>query len=74
VPGLDAACLTCAIRQRFPEIHIIALTSFGAEKTAQGVLKAGASGFILKNVSAAVLAEAIRAAHAGQALPSSDAS
>jgi DNA-binding NarL/FixJ family response regulator len=74
VPGLDAACLTGSIRARFPAIRIIALTSFGAEKTAKGVLEAGASGSILKNVSAADLAEAIRAAHAGQALPSSDAS
>ena len=71
VPGLDAACLTGSIRQRFPEIHVIALTSFGAEKTAQGVLEAGASGSILKNISAAELAEAIRAAHAGQDHPRS---
>lgn len=73
VPGLDAVCLTCSIRERFPGTHVIALTSFGAEKTAQGVLEAGAAGSILKNVSAAELAEAIRAAHAGQALPPSDA-
>lgn len=67
VPGLDAACLTYSIRQHSPQVQVIALTNFGAEKLAQSVLEAGAIDHILKNVSAEELADAIRAAHASQA-------
>jgi NarL family two-component system response regulator LiaR len=66
VPGMDAASATRTIRQRFPQIQIIALTSFWAEELVGGVLEAGASSYLLKNVSAEELADAIRAAHAGQ--------
>lgn len=72
VPGLDAPCLTYSIRQRSPQVQVIALTSFGAEKLAQGVLEAGAIDHILKNVSAEELAEAIRAAHDSQAKSTQD--
>lgn len=67
VPGLNAACLTYSIRQHSPQVQVIALTNFGAEKLAQSVLEAGAIDHILKNVSAEELADAIRAAHASQA-------
>lgn len=67
VPGLDAPCLTYSIRQHSPQVQVIALTNFGAEKLAQSVLEAGATDHILKNVSAEELADAIRAAHASQA-------
>ena len=66
MPGMDAAAATHAIRERCPQIQVIALTSFKEEELVQGALQAGAIGYLLKNVSAEELAEAIRNAHAGR--------
>jgi len=67
MPEMDGAGATRIIRQQFPEIQVIALTSFKEEELVQNVLEAGAIGYLLKDVSADELAEAIRAAHAGRA-------
>jgi NarL family two-component system response regulator LiaR len=66
MPGMDGASATQKIRQRFPDIQIIALTSFKEQDLVQRVMQAGAIGYLLKNVSADDLAEAIRAASAGR--------
>lgn len=66
MPGMDGAATTQAIRSRWVDIQVIALTSFKEEGLVQGVLQAGAIGYLLKNVSADELADAIRAAHAGR--------
>ena len=66
MPGMDGAAATHVIRERWPHIQIVALTSFKERDLVQGVLEAGAIGYMLKNVSADELAGAIRAAHAGK--------
>jgi NarL family two-component system response regulator LiaR len=66
MPGMDGASATQAIRERCPEIQVIALTSFKEEDLVQGALKAGAIGYLLKTVTANELADAIRAAHHGK--------
>lgn len=66
MPGMDGAAATKAIREKCPDIQVIALTSFKEEDLVQGALEAGAIGYLLKNVSADELAEAIRSAHAGK--------
>jgi NarL family two-component system response regulator LiaR len=66
MPGMDGAEATRAIRERCPQIQVIALTSFKEEELVQGALQAGAIGYLLKNVRADELADAIRAAHAGR--------
>jgi two-component system, NarL family, response regulator LiaR len=66
MPGMDGAAATKAIRDRCPRIQVIALTSFKEEDLVEGALQAGAIGYLLKNVSADELADAIRAAHAGR--------
>jgi NarL family two-component system response regulator LiaR len=66
MPGMDGAAATRRIREHWPEIQIIALTSFKEEELVEGALQAGAIGYLLKNVSADELADAIRAAHAGR--------
>lgn len=66
MPGMDGATATRYIREACPAIQVIALTSFREQDLVQGALKAGAIGYLLKNVSAAELASAIRAAHAGR--------
>lgn len=67
MPEMDGAAATRALKARFPHIEVVALTSFREEELVQGALQAGAIGYLLKNVSADKLADAIRAAHAGQA-------
>ena len=49
-----------------PQVQVIALTSLREENLVQGALRAGAIGYLLKNVSADELADAIRKAHAGR--------
>jgi NarL family two-component system response regulator LiaR len=66
MPGMDGAAATKAIREQCPHIQVIALTSFKEQDLVEGALQAGAIGYLLKNVSAEALANAIRAAHAGR--------
>lgn len=73
MPDVDGVTVTRAIRQRFPTVQVIALTSFKDEKLVQNTLQAGAIGYLLKDVSADQLAQAIRAAHAGRATLSPEA-
>lgn len=66
MPGMDGAAAARAIRERFPETQVVALTSFKDEEFVKSVLEAGAIGYLLKSVSAEELAVAIRSAHAGR--------
>jgi NarL family two-component system response regulator LiaR len=66
MPGMDGVQTTRAIRERWPQVQVIALTSFPEEDLVQGALRAGALSYLLKNVSAEELAAAIRAAYAGR--------
>jgi NarL family two-component system response regulator LiaR len=65
MPDLDGAAATGIIRRQNPTVEVIALTSFQDENLIEGALQAGAISYLLKNVSADALAEAIRQAHAG---------
>ena len=73
MPEMDGATATRAIRRQFPKVQVIALTSFKEEGLVEKALQAGAIGYLLKNVSADELAQAIRAAHAGRATLSPEA-
>ena len=66
MPEMNGAEATRLIRQQCPNVQVIALTSFKEEELIQGALQAGAISYLLKNVTADELAEAIRAAYAGQ--------
>jgi NarL family two-component system response regulator LiaR len=66
MPGMDGAAATQKIREQCPDIQVIALTSFKEQELVEGALQAGAIGYLLKNVSADQLADAIRSAHAGR--------
>ncbi len=66
MPDMDGATATQQIRQRCPDVHVLVLTSFHDEDLVQRALQAGAIGYLLKNVSADQLADAIRAASAGR--------
>jgi len=66
MPAMDGAATTRAIREQCPKVQVIALTSFPEDDLVKGALQAGAIGYLLKNISADELAQAIRAAHAGK--------
>jgi NarL family two-component system response regulator LiaR len=67
MPDMDGAMATRAIRQQFPQVQVIALTSFKEGDLVKNALEAGAIGYLLKDISADELVRAIRAAHAGRA-------
>ena len=73
MPVMDGVAATTIIRQRWPNINVIALTSFKEKEMVEGALKAGAMSYLLKNVSAAELVTAIRGAVSGQARLSPEA-
>ena len=73
MPDMDGATTTRVIRQQYPQVQIIALTSFKEGNLVKNALEAGAIGYLLKDVSADDLARAIRAAHAGRATLSPEA-
>jgi len=66
MPDMDGAEATRLIRQQNPRTQVIALTSFQEEDLIERALQAGAIGYLLKNVSATDLSQAIREAHAGR--------
>ena len=73
LPGMDGATATRAIRKKLPQTQVIVLTSFKAGNLIKQALEAGAIGYLLKDVSADDLVQAIRSAHAGRATLSPEA-
>lgn len=73
LPGIDGAATTSQIRQKFPLVQVIALTSFKEGALIRKALDAGAIGYLLKDVTADDLVTAIRAANHGRATLSPEA-
>jgi NarL family two-component system response regulator LiaR len=65
MPIMDGITATRHICNDFPDIQVIALTSFGEERLIKDVLEAGAISYLFKKTSADDLAKAIRAAQNG---------
>ena len=66
MPVMDGVAATMAIKKQNPGIQIIALTSFQEDELVQSALKAGAVGYLMKNVTARELAAAIKSARDGK--------
>ncbi len=66
MPVMDGVTAIRTIRERWPGMQVIALTSFPEEELVQQALQAGAISYLLKDVTADELGTAIRAAHAGK--------
>ncbi len=66
MPEMNGAEATREIRRLCPNVQVVVLTSFREESLVEEALKAGAIGYLLKDVSADELAEAIHAAKAGK--------
>jgi NarL family two-component system response regulator LiaR len=73
MPEMDGIEATRAILVDYPDINIIAMTSFEDEQLVHGVLAAGAISYLLKNVTADELAKAIRDAVSGRSTLSPEA-
>jgi DNA-binding NarL/FixJ family response regulator len=68
MPGMDGVEATWRLRERWPQARIIILTTFNDDEYVFEGLRAGALGYLLKDISGADLAQAIRTVAAGGAL------
>lgn len=66
MPDMDGVDATRAIREECSQAQVVAITSFKDDRLVRGVLEAGAVGYLLKNVTAEGLANAVRAASRGE--------
>ena len=70
---MDGISTTRAIRERYPNIQVVALSSFFDRDLVQGALQAGAIGYLVKGSSRQELVEAIRAANSGRSTLANEA-
>src|SRR6266699_2755007 len=66
LPDLSGIDAMIAIRAEFPEARIIMLTTFEGDMEIQRALKAGARGYLLKNMPPSELIQVIRQVHQGK--------
>ena len=66
MPGMTGVAATEQILRERPQTRVLALTSFSDEQLIDDALRAGAIGYLLKNITGEQLADAIRKAHAGR--------
>jgi DNA-binding NarL/FixJ family response regulator len=66
MPQLDGVATTGRLKKTYPECRVIVLTTFDDDETVFEGLRAGAVGYLLKDVPSAKLVEAIRAAARGE--------
>jgi DNA-binding NarL/FixJ family response regulator len=66
MPGMDGVTATAAITEHYPEMEVVAMTSFGQADMVHGALQAGAAGYLLKDAEADEVTAAIRAACRGE--------
>jgi DNA-binding NarL/FixJ family response regulator len=67
MPRVDGIQATARLRERCPEIPVLVLTTFDDDANLFGALRAGAAGYLLKDVSSETLVSAIHAATRGEA-------
>ncbi|MHB0989327.1 MAG: response regulator [Bellilinea sp.] len=66
MPVMDGVTATRRLRDLFPNLRVIVLTTFDDDETVFDGLRAGAVGYLLKDVTSEKLCEAIRAASRGE--------
>ncbi|MEU0535175.1 response regulator transcription factor [Amycolatopsis tolypomycina] len=65
MPEMDGVDAVAVLRRRVPGCRVVMLTTFDDEEYVVQALRAGAAGYLLKDLPAAELAESVRLAHAG---------
>ena len=68
MPEMDGIAATRLLNASHPEVKVIILTTFEDDETVFEGLKAGASGYLLKDISSEEMAQAVRKVAAGEAL------
>ena len=68
MPELNGVAATAELHTRFPAVGVIILTTFEDDETVFEALRAGARGYLLKDISSEEMAQAIRKVAAGEAL------
>jgi DNA-binding NarL/FixJ family response regulator len=68
MPRLDGIAATRAIKERWPQIRVVILTTFDDRELIRAGLQAGAEGYVLKDITAEQLATTIRVVAQGQIL------
>lgn len=68
MPGMDGVTAIETIRGQYPQARIVALTSYHDSDLVHGALKAGAVGYLLKNVSMHELVDAVKDTYAGKSI------
>jgi DNA-binding NarL/FixJ family response regulator len=66
MPRLDGIATTAAIKRQYPQVEVVALTSFSEAERVHVALEAGAAGYLLKDAEADEVVAAVRAAHRGE--------
>lgn len=66
MPVMDGIATTGQIKARWPDVEVVVMTSFVEESKVRSALEAGAAGYLLKDADADQVAQALRAALAGQ--------
>ncbi len=72
MPEMDGVVCTEIIKENYPNIKIIILTTFDDDEYVFNALKYGASGYLLKGISTKELADAIRKVYQGTAMINED--
>lgn len=65
MPKLNGIQTTAALKKKYPKIKILILTMYKTKAFINGLIRTGASGYVLKNTGNAELLEAIRTVNAG---------
>ena len=68
MPGMNGLDATALITAEFPECRVLVLTTFDRDDYAFAALRAGASGFLLKDADPPTMISAVRAIAAGDAV------
>jgi DNA-binding NarL/FixJ family response regulator len=66
MPRLDGVSAIRAIKQLYPGVEVVALTSFSEAERVHVALEAGAAGYLLKDAEADEVVAAVRAAYRGE--------
>ena len=72
MPGMDGLRATEILVERHPEVAVLVLTTFDADEYLFGALRAGASGFVVKNARPESIIDAVRVLASGEALLAPD--
>lgn len=68
MPEYDGAYGIRAIKEQFPDIRVLVLTTFDDEETIDKAVESGADGYILKEMEDAKVIAAVKGVHAGMSV------